>query len=533
MDTRRIIDNAIEIPVVTSFSRFGFETRRRLAKWEPLDGYDLRGRVITLTGATSGLGRAAAEQLARCGATLVLVGRNPERNAETAAAITSATGNDGVSHWAADMGDLDQVRSLADHILGAHDRLDVLIHNAGALTASREVASDGTEATVASQVVGPFLLTNLLLDRLEASAPSRVLTMSSGGMYAAPLQVDGLQMNEDSSRGTDQYREGQAGPGHSQRNVGSPSRRTRHPFPLDAPRVGIDAGGGCSATTIRGRDGSRPSNRNARCRHTRLARCRRRRTARHQRRILARSAPSADPPPPRDPPIRYARPTGSVVEPDRHPGFLSGPLDRFGLIDPLAQRIEVVERRKIRVLIDDVLRSMEERTGMGGANHREIVVGITGSDDLEVERPEGFDRAPFVIVDPQHIVDDVIVADLELMAQDRRMSELLHERRRKLLERVTQEHHLIGVTEPVEEVLRSLERAHASEHLTKISHTDSLAFEDLKPRRHELVVVGFVAGRAAKIVDTGSNGEIDPHLGNENSLNVEGHKFLRPHGRRW
>ena len=205
MDTRRIIDKAIEIPVVTSFSRFGFETRRRLAKWEPLDGYDLRGRVITLTGATSGLGRAAAEQLARCGATLVLVGRNPERNAETAAAITSATGNDGVAHWAADMGDLDQVRSLADHILGAHDRLDVLIHNAGALTASREVASDGTEATVASQVVGPFLLTNLLLDRLEASAPSRVLTMSSGGMYAAPLQVDGLQMNEDSYRGTDQY----------------------------------------------------------------------------------------------------------------------------------------------------------------------------------------------------------------------------------------------------------------------------------------------------------------------------------------
>ncbi len=205
MNRSRIIDNAIELPVVTSFSRFGYETRRRLGAWEPLDGYDLHGRVIVVTGATSGLGRAAAEQLARCGATLVLVGRDPERTAETARTLTSLTGNDRVSHWAADMGEHDQVRNLADHILTMHERLDVVIHNAGALTATRRVTSYGTEATVASQVVGPFLLTSLLLDRLEASAPSRVITMSSGGMYAAALQVDGLEMDENSYRGTDQY----------------------------------------------------------------------------------------------------------------------------------------------------------------------------------------------------------------------------------------------------------------------------------------------------------------------------------------
>ncbi len=205
MNLSQVLDAAIEGPVVTSFTRFGYDARRRLEKWTPLDNYDLQGRVITLTGATSGLGRAAAEQLARCGATLVLVGRSPERNQETAAAITSVTGNATVSHFAADMGDQEQVRALAEHILVAHDRLDVVIHNAGALSTTRQTAPGGTEMTVASQVVGPFLFTSLLLDRLAASAPSRVITMSSGGMYTAPLHVGGLQMDERTYRGTEQY----------------------------------------------------------------------------------------------------------------------------------------------------------------------------------------------------------------------------------------------------------------------------------------------------------------------------------------
>ena len=103
------------------------------------------------------------------------------------------------------MGDDEQVRALAGRVLAEHDRLDVLIHNAGALTADRRIAPDGTEATVASQVVGPFLLTSLLLDRLATSAPSRVLTMSSGGMYSAGLTVSGLQMSDADYRGTEQY----------------------------------------------------------------------------------------------------------------------------------------------------------------------------------------------------------------------------------------------------------------------------------------------------------------------------------------
>ncbi len=205
MTVRSIADALIEVPIITSFTNIGYEVRKRLAGWSSLDDYNLTGRVIVLTGATSGLGYAAAKQLAKCGATLVLVGRNSDRNQGVVAELIEATGNTSITQVPADMGDLDQVRALAARVLADHDRLDVLIHNAGALTPERHVTPDGTEATVASQVVGPFLLTTLLLDRLAASAPSRVITMSSGGMYAAGLTVSQLQMTPAKYNGTEQY----------------------------------------------------------------------------------------------------------------------------------------------------------------------------------------------------------------------------------------------------------------------------------------------------------------------------------------
>ncbi len=205
MTARTIADALIEAPIVTSFTKFGYEARKRLAGWSALDGYDLTDHVIVVTGATSGLGYAAARQFAKCGATLVLVGRNADRNKEVVAELVASTGNPSITQVAADMGDLRQVRQLAERVLADHDRLDVLIHNAGALSPERHEAPDGTEATVASQVVGPFLLTTLLLDRLAESAPSRVLTMSSGGMYAAGLTVSQLQMPPETYNGTEQY----------------------------------------------------------------------------------------------------------------------------------------------------------------------------------------------------------------------------------------------------------------------------------------------------------------------------------------
>jgi NAD(P)-dependent dehydrogenase (short-subunit alcohol dehydrogenase family) len=205
MNIPDIADAVLEAPIVTSFTKIGYHARRKLDDWTPLDEYDMTGKVIVLTGATSGLGKCAATIFARNGATLVLVGRSVERNQEVVDEIIAATANSNVHQVACDMGDLDQVRPLAEHVLSQYDRLDVLVHNAGALTAERHDAPDGTEQTVASQVVGPFLLTHLLLDRLEASAPSRVITMSSGGMYASGLRVEQLEMPADEYKGNEQY----------------------------------------------------------------------------------------------------------------------------------------------------------------------------------------------------------------------------------------------------------------------------------------------------------------------------------------
>lgn len=201
----RYLDALIEAPIFTSFTKIGYASRKRLEGWTSLDDYDLTGKVIVVTGATSGIGYAAAQQFAKCGATLLLVGRSADRNERVVGELIAATGNNAISQVPADMGDLQQVRELAARVLALHDRLDVLVHNAGALSAERHLAADGTEATVASQVVGPFLLTTLLLDRLSASKSSRVITMSSGGMYAAGLTVSKLQMTPEKYNGTKQY----------------------------------------------------------------------------------------------------------------------------------------------------------------------------------------------------------------------------------------------------------------------------------------------------------------------------------------
>ena len=202
--TRSVVDAVIEVPVVTSFTRLGYDVRSRLAHWRQLNSYGLGGRVVLVTGATSGLGLVTAEQLAACGATVVLLGRDADKTSRVCAEIATRTGNARLSTVVADMGDLEAVRRVAGEIADLHGRLDVLIHNAGALSATRQVSPQGTELTVASQVVGPFLLTALLLPLLRESAPARVLTMSSGGMYASPLRVTDLQMG-DEYKGSEQY----------------------------------------------------------------------------------------------------------------------------------------------------------------------------------------------------------------------------------------------------------------------------------------------------------------------------------------
>ena len=200
-----IIDTVIEAPIVSSFSRIGYDVRSRTESWTDLDSYDLTGRVIVLTGATSGIGLAAARRFAAAGATLVITGRRAEKNEVVVRELQASSGNDNITQVTADMGDFDEVRALAAQILANHDRLDVLTHNAGALSDKRRASPSGIEATVASQVVGPFLMTSLLLDLLRSTEGSRVLTMSSGGMYGDGLSISNLELSEASYNGTKQY----------------------------------------------------------------------------------------------------------------------------------------------------------------------------------------------------------------------------------------------------------------------------------------------------------------------------------------
>jgi NAD(P)-dependent dehydrogenase (short-subunit alcohol dehydrogenase family) len=139
----------------------------------------VEGKTCLVTGATSGIGQATAVTLAELGATVLVVARDHERGEQAAAEIRRRAPRSQVEVLTADLSRLGQVRALAAQVQDRHDRLDVLVNNAGVARLRREVTPDGLGVTFATNHLGPFLLTNLLLDLLHRSAPARVIVVSS------------------------------------------------------------------------------------------------------------------------------------------------------------------------------------------------------------------------------------------------------------------------------------------------------------------------------------------------------------------
>jgi NAD(P)-dependent dehydrogenase (short-subunit alcohol dehydrogenase family) len=185
----RLLDTALDRSVVLGYSRLGYVLRRPgWAGDDPAPG-SMAGRRVAVTGASSGLGEATAHALARLGATVHLVVRDELRGRRTADQIARDVPGADVQVERCDVSDLTDVRRFAADLAGRVDRLDGLVHNAGTLPAERTESVDGHELTVSTHVLGPVLMTELLLPVL-APAGARVVLVASGGMYAQRLPAD-------------------------------------------------------------------------------------------------------------------------------------------------------------------------------------------------------------------------------------------------------------------------------------------------------------------------------------------------------
>lgn len=188
-----VLDAWLDAAIVPSYTNIGYRIRRALM-WNPTDlDVDLSGKVIAITGANSGIGFAVAQALAQRGATVYVLARNLERGEEARKRLILATRNPHIYFEQIDLSSLASVRACADRLLAQTNRLDGLINNAGAEYRTRTLTVDGLEANFATNVLGPFLLTKSLLPVLKRTPHSRIINVSSGGMYTAELDVNDFQ----------------------------------------------------------------------------------------------------------------------------------------------------------------------------------------------------------------------------------------------------------------------------------------------------------------------------------------------------
>lgn len=182
---------------VPSFTNLGYRLHAR--EFDPID-VDLSDRTVIVTGSTSGLGRAAADELARLGARTVVIGRSVDK---LEAAREEIDGE--VLTYEADLSLFAEVRELAGHLNRDLDAIHVLINNVGVLLPEREVTSEGVEKTLATNLAGHFLLTNLLMPKILGSSPARIVNVTSGGMYTQRISISNLQSDRGDYKGAAAY----------------------------------------------------------------------------------------------------------------------------------------------------------------------------------------------------------------------------------------------------------------------------------------------------------------------------------------
>jgi NAD(P)-dependent dehydrogenase (short-subunit alcohol dehydrogenase family) len=153
----------------------------------------MKGKTVLITGATNGIGKAAALEIAKQGATIVIVGRDKTKTENVANELRTASGNKNIEFMLADLSSQKDIHKLATEFKSKHSRLDVLVNNAGGFFDKRKTTVDGLEYTFAFNHLAYFLLTNLLLDLLKASSPSRIVNVSSAAQGMGKLNFDDLQ----------------------------------------------------------------------------------------------------------------------------------------------------------------------------------------------------------------------------------------------------------------------------------------------------------------------------------------------------
>jgi NAD(P)-dependent dehydrogenase (short-subunit alcohol dehydrogenase family) len=200
--TARLVDGALELSVAGGFGSTGIAVRRRMFGWSDLPRLD--GRHVVITGATSGIGLACAREMIGLGARVSIIGRDPDRTRGTAADLGRESGVE-VSVYLADLAVLSDARQVADEIAADGCAVDVLVHNAGALSAAFRHTDEGFEATYASQVLSPHILTSRLLPALQRGSRPRVIVVSSGGMYSEKLDPETVQMTAEDYDGVRAY----------------------------------------------------------------------------------------------------------------------------------------------------------------------------------------------------------------------------------------------------------------------------------------------------------------------------------------